>query len=559
MTLILPSFLLACGVILILIHLLPRKLYFPYLLLSVAIILIVTYCLFPAQRIVSNHGLFHSAVIYQMLAGSIPPDNPFLAGTALHYPWVYDLLIAGLMKCFSITPSIAFVTSNVGAWMAICLLVYSISRRLFPDAASNAASTAMALLANTLVGARFNGWIEDHFHVLFELRGVPAVIKFSNINAYPVGLVFFFTVIVALINIASRRHRLLNHFLFGLCLVITGFVYPLLIFNCLASVGAITAVALFCHCRKIDFVELKQILIIGATTIVCCLILKPFYDSVGTGMNFTLFFFSSLSRENVTRKLLGFLVHGLIPLLLIICYRKYLLASLDRRTLLLIGCVAAASASTFFTFHIYDTGEYKFQVTTMVLLGIVAGLAVKPFLQSRLRHLAWFVVPVLLFVPFDNLRAKCAKSAPRFVEAGGRYRVTDDPEENELCRWIRKATAVDSVWVDLELHLPVLAQRKLLFAPNFLGTQGYGFELYEHLTVDHSHARQSLNIARTLYESTDPLDAEQMEHLRQLEVDVFLLARSREKAQRMKTMGHARVFATDSERFAVFQIIRRSQ
>jgi hypothetical protein len=65
-------------------------------------------------------------------------------------------------------------------------------------------------------------------------------------------------------------------------------------------------------------------------------------------------------------------------------------------------------------------------------------------------------------------------------------------------------------------------------------------------------------ISRRLYESNVPLDADQWEHLKALGVDVYLLARSPGRALRMERVDHARAFATQTGRFSVFHIVKRS-
>ena len=89
---------------------------------------ILIYVFNPDFRIYSFHGFMHSGIVYQLLNGTIPPDNPAFSGLPLHYPWGWHCVAALITKVFNITPFYSFAISNIVSLFLSMVLVYKISR-----------------------------------------------------------------------------------------------------------------------------------------------------------------------------------------------------------------------------------------------------------------------------------------------------------------------------------------------------------------------------------------------------------------------------------------------
>jgi len=58
----------------------------------------------PNLRVYGYHQWSQAGLVYQILLGHLPPQNPLLAGEPEHYPWAYALLLAGLSKLLGLSP-----------------------------------------------------------------------------------------------------------------------------------------------------------------------------------------------------------------------------------------------------------------------------------------------------------------------------------------------------------------------------------------------------------------------------------------------------------------------
>lgn len=102
----------------------------------------------------SYHGLLHSAVVYEILRGGAPPQNPYFAGEPLHYYWGYHLFAAYLVRIAGIDPLTA-----LGWWRVLSggLLVVVLSRigRRFGITGPRAVIGAVA----AMLGLNALGWV----------------------------------------------------------------------------------------------------------------------------------------------------------------------------------------------------------------------------------------------------------------------------------------------------------------------------------------------------------------------------------------------------------------
>lgn len=107
----------------------------------------------PAFR-ASYHGLLHSSIVYEILRGGIPPENPYFAGEPLHYYWGFHLIAALLVEALDIDPLAAFALLRCFTAAALPLAVARLGRRCAPRRL-NAATAALA----GMVGLNALGWL----------------------------------------------------------------------------------------------------------------------------------------------------------------------------------------------------------------------------------------------------------------------------------------------------------------------------------------------------------------------------------------------------------------
>lgn len=214
--------------------------------------------LFSVPNQISYHGYFHSAYVYEILKGNIPPQNVTLPGYPANYYWLYHGLLAVISLLLNIPPMLSSTLLNIISLIGILRFIYLFIRRSYP--ASRLQSFYFSFLI--LFGSNLLG-----FFLLFISGGrlLPAlgmaitsriddrillgglISKFLNFNAFPLALLFFFYLINLFSNILNekieRRHLILFSFLCGGLLyyhATTGLFVMLIIPSSLFITGLLT-------------------------------------------------------------------------------------------------------------------------------------------------------------------------------------------------------------------------------------------------------------------------------------------------------------------------------
>jgi hypothetical protein len=160
----------------------------------------------PGAR-VSYHGVLHAGFVAQLVQGTIPPENPALAGAPAGFYWLYHWLLAAWGEVASVS-----ILETSAALNLVALTVYVsasvllLRRFLRPRTAAWAALAcgfAVNLLVPVVFAARWalDGAPSSPFVWPFEflrgawLGGDPRLVtlfaKFLNVNGFPVGLALF--------------------------------------------------------------------------------------------------------------------------------------------------------------------------------------------------------------------------------------------------------------------------------------------------------------------------------------------------------------------------------
>ena len=218
-----------------------------YVLLTV-LTMAVMYALNPNNRVYSYHGFMHAGIVYQVLNGNIPPLNPLLGGEPLLYPWGYHLLAAGSSSLLNLSPAYSFAFINVLSAVIVLVLAYKISQTLVSSRPHNLFSALLTLTGATVFNKQMVDLIIDHVHIDIENLAIPYFIKFTNVNASPLGIVLYLLFLLAYIKTSQPgRYKLYYGALLFLSVAGCGFIYPLMFPGILACTATlfIGEIALF--------------------------------------------------------------------------------------------------------------------------------------------------------------------------------------------------------------------------------------------------------------------------------------------------------------------------
>lgn len=209
--------------------------------------------LLPPGTRLSYHGLVHAGFAAQIASGVLPPENPAMAGEALHYYWLYHWLLAVLHELggFSILVN-APLTNGVALAVYVAAGHQLLRRFLDPVPAALGALAvgfAMNLLLPVLVLARAAAgdlppsWFYFPFDLLgFGLIGgdprlVTLFAKFLNLSGFALGLALWAALLVELLPQQDSRAR---------PLLVFALLCGTLLFHSAAAMAAYAGLGLAC-------------------------------------------------------------------------------------------------------------------------------------------------------------------------------------------------------------------------------------------------------------------------------------------------------------------------
>lgn len=418
------------------------------------------YALNPNRRVYSVHGFMHAGIVYQIVHGNIPPDDPMLGDVALLYPWGYHLLTAFIVKVLNISPFYCFAIINVVSLGVCLILLYKISRLLIKDEKANIFSAITSIFGITFLTRKLIAKLSLLLQITAETRVTPVFTKFTNVNGLPIGLAFFLLVLYSLMKISKNKEVPLYTVCLFISILSCGFFYPQMLPGIVAS-GTLLCLVGILPTRYNKKLGLKRIGLIASVLAVSTLLLMPYLRSImgEGGLNKIVLFNSTLMWENARTLLL---LAGPV-LVVIFISRKFLLSRLSVQPVTVLLITILGTAGCYIFIHMQRSNEYKFLILLTVMAGILGGIALYAMKQHF--HKSFVLILLLLFLlPSYNVivgKLKAQMHYPRtYVEKGRDIRLTAD-EGNELYQWIREHTAKDSVFIDSELKIPVFAQRQL--------------------------------------------------------------------------------------------------
>jgi hypothetical protein len=537
----------ACSLVLLSLIVLGRKIPRIWLLVWGLSPVILVYALNPDFRVYSFHSFMHGGIVYQILNGNIPPPDPLVAGHAAHYPWGFHLLAAGLSRLLGVSPFISMALLNIISLLIVMVLIYKISQLLIVSRRAGILAVIGAVFGSTPVIPELLKMLPDNTPT--EIRGIPILHKFISINPLPIGLALFLLAVYAAIRLFQGKRLVVNTLWVAGSTLATGFVYPAFLPGIAAGggLGFVVIVALRAAGRGRS--GLRMAILTVAALAVAGIILRPYLTSIGSG---TVSNMDILNRRSIVANLTRWVTTlGPVTILIVLNLRQ-LAVRLDPRGLLAVAVVAAASAGVYLAIHLPFNNEYKLLLISMVMLGLLGGLAFDSMLE-RYRRPAVLALAILFIIPALRvtwLRAVRGRKVPSTYVERGMNTDPVDSEEAELYRWIRTNTVTNSIFIDSGLEVPVLGRRRLFIPAPGRGRQhqkGFGMIriiLTAQSGYDAELIDRRIKIVDRLYDTYKRLRPQDVEELHALGADVYAISRDTETAGDLESRGFLQVFSS---------------
>ncbi|MBW1854084.1 MAG: hypothetical protein JRJ00_05290 [Deltaproteobacteria bacterium] len=537
--------------------------------------LIMIYALNSNLRIYSFHGFMHTGVVYQLLNGNIPPFNPVLGGQVMHYPWGWHCLAAFFTQLLTITPFYSFALINIVLLFFSMVLIYKISRLLIEDERANIFSVIVSLFAISPMDLYLNFRLIRLLHIKLplEIRGVPAFDKFSNINGVPVGLVFFLLFLYSIIKLFQQKRVGSNGVLFFISVVGCGFFYPVMLPVIAASTVLVCSASVVINKDRYLAYDLKKIIIVVGLGLTAMVMLMPYFFSITAGMKTSIQFFDP---NNASANILRYLVVTVPILLIIYINRNFLKDKLNRTVIFILLSVIVASFSCYIFISLPLESEYKYFMLSTVTLGILGGTAFYA-MNHGFKKIVVFILLLLFLAPlYRNARWKSrfmnnVTDVSSLYAEKGRYLYSRNSEENELYQWVRNHTDKNSIFIDSELTIPVLAQRQLFIGmdrestskplPAAMkgtnGSPGYGFTIdtflrrvygYDSALIDKRRA-----IVKSIYNPNQKLTDSEVETLFNAYENTYIVVRTKALEDKFRQGKLNQVFRSSKGHFILYQ------
>jgi hypothetical protein len=420
-------------------------------------------------RITSIHTFFRAGPAYQIINGHCPPQDPLFGGEPLHYQWGYVWAAAMVSKLLNVTPFTSFGIINVLSLAGCLWLLYKISNLLIDNPKINAFSAVFVFYCGTFIHPNILVKIGNILHLPHaETRVFPLLRKVHNNNGVPLGLAFFLLAAYGILKLFDKKtiiHSLM-------VLVGAGgsfFFYAAFGPGLLVWIGCIGLIWVTKY-KDADFRSFGIVLlIIGTLVSLSLLLVYPYYKQISGQGHFLEIRLSDL--KNIAQNSFNFVLPSIISLCIVFFYRNFIKNNLRRQTLCLLGCLFISNILCYLSFDFRSNVEYKYLLLSLLPFGLIGGIA---FMQIRItsKWLGLGLLFILLLPVFQITRYQIESSpqnifevdhTPLYYESGINLE-SSDPEENEMYRWIRNNTSMDTYFLDKKTKIPVYAQRSLWVA-----------------------------------------------------------------------------------------------
>jgi len=164
---------------------------------------------------ISYHGLFHSAYIFRVLAGQIPPENITMPGHPANVYWPYHAVLAVFTALCQIPPPLASSLLNIGALISVLIL----ARKIIGFVTSHEFNLDITVFA---IFSVFGGNLLGTIYTLIDKSSVTLTPtmplgsdsrlnslfeKFLNFYGFPIGVMIFLFALLIFIRILEKQER----------------------------------------------------------------------------------------------------------------------------------------------------------------------------------------------------------------------------------------------------------------------------------------------------------------------------------------------------------------
>jgi hypothetical protein len=528
----------------------------------------------PCVRIYQAHGFAHVSMMYQILNGFVPPDNPLLGGEPQLYPWMHGLLTAGLVFAFRIPPTFAFALINLLALAGSLTLVYRAAHRMSASRVAGALSATLSVLGLTFLNQGAVTYVLRGLTgpAWFEWRALGAD-KFTNVNAMPLGILFFALFVYSLVRIFSASETGVRPHVWLLVSVVgSGLFYPLVWTGLIASFCAVVVtVAVFRGNGALGTLG-RLLAVAGVGT----LLLLPYFRQISGGSGAPALsmipgsarsgasFLLAPDLRFVSLKLARWSLY-VLPLSVLLVWKRRALAAAWRsqpRVWTALWAVAATGSGLYVLVTVTPplSNEYKYLVLACMPLGIAGGLALSELYRTRAALCALVLALFLVPAAGNWIEKFFWHDCNRAVAERIHLRDTD-PQRDELYRWIGERTPRDALFIDDELTIPVFGRRQLYIGLGQWFEEGWTTAPREILLASHYSARQIYareTVAGEFFSRPGaPLPERTLSELRRTSGDreVYVVLRNRgAESKLIADPNFTRVFANDAA--VVYKLLR---
>ena len=176
------------------------------------------YAMLSSPRVqISHHGFFHSAYVYQVVAGQVPPENVTLPGHPSNTYWPYHALLAALIELLRIPAPLASTLVNVAILAGGLAWTAAIARELYGPVRAGLGTlrAVFGLFGANLAGGLY--WIlataagrpldPRTMVIAGDVRLATLLAKFANYTGAALGVYFYVFGLLVVVRALRGRAR----------------------------------------------------------------------------------------------------------------------------------------------------------------------------------------------------------------------------------------------------------------------------------------------------------------------------------------------------------------
>lgn len=425
----------------------------------------------PGTRL-SYHGLMHADYVAQISVGTIPPENPALAGEPLSYGWLYHWLLVVQHRLTG--RSILFHSPILNV---ICLFVYlaaclRICRRFLPPTTAALAALAVGFAGNLAFGPALAWgsataeWPEAGFYWPFQIlslgamggdpRLVTLLAKFWNMSGSALGFALWAVVCAEFLPIPERQPiqgRVPSRSEWGVgfvALLSLTLLHTATALAAFAGLAAGQAALLARDMLRRDGVA-QLVRTHGPLLVVSCAAIAfamPYLISVTSGSHmdarvggslWPIWRYGATGVFLTTCPLLIASIWGAVRVARTVSDETALFLTASTAALLLLGVVVPLP----------DNAQYKFPLVASLPGGLLLLWMVR---ESAPRLIPAFIVPMAVLAHVGSAWAYFAagsRHTETYVGDGAFLSAPGSPELDAALRWLRNNTPADAVVVSV--------------------------------------------------------------------------------------------------------------